>query len=230
MLQPSAPRRYRQPLALLVAIALFTIAIDVFAGSPKEPPPKKSERAKPMTKSDDFEKATFAGGCFWCTEAVFQRIKGVKSVVSGYAGGEAKTANYHAVCTGATGHAEAVQITYDPKTVSYAELLEVFWKTHDPTTLNRQGNDVGTQYRSEIFYHNQKQKELAEHYKAELDKSGAFPRPIVTKISPFTTFFAAEDYHQDYFDRNSSQPYCSMVIRPKLRKLKKVFADKLKKP
>ncbi len=172
--------------------------------------------------------ATFGNGCFWCTEAVFQQLKGVQSVVSGYTGGSVKNPTYYQVCEGTTGHAEALQITYDPKVISFDELLEVFWKTHDPTTLNRQGNDVGTQYRSAIFYHTDEQKLLAEHYKQKLDAAGLFPGPIVTEIVPYTEFFKAEDYHQNYYAQNSSQPYCRAVIRPKLDKMKQVFAEKLK--
>ncbi len=174
--------------------------------------------------------ATFANGCFWCTEAIFEQLDGVISATSGYTGGTTENPTYKQVCTGETGHAECLQIVYDPKKISFAELLEVFWQTHDPTTLNRQGNDVGTQYRSGIFYHNQEQKELAEKYKAELDKSGAFDRPIVTEVTAFSKFYPAEDYHQQYFDNNEgSNPYCTIVIRPKVDKFKKVFKDKLKK-
>lgn len=172
--------------------------------------------------------ATFATGCFWCTEAIFQRLHGVIKVVSGYTGGAIPNPTYEEVCTGNTGHAECCQIIYDPAKVSYDELLEVFWKTHDPTTLNRQGNDVGTQYRSAIFYHNEAQKEKAVHYKKELDTSGAFNSAIVTVIEPFTVFYSAEGYHQNYFNDNSNQMYCRFVIVPKIEKFKKVFADKLK--
>ena len=173
--------------------------------------------------------ATFGSGCFWCTEAIFQRVKGVEKVQSGYSGGKVKNPTYKEVCSGLTGHAEVIQITYDPATITFEELLEIFWQTHDPTTLNRQGADVGTQYRSVIFYHNPEQKRLAELYKKKLDESGAFNRPIVTEISPFTEFFKAEEYHQNYYNLNGSAPYCSYVIQPKLDKFKKVFADKLKK-
>lgn len=172
--------------------------------------------------------ATFGAGCFWCVEAVFQNLKGVQSVVSGYAGGTVKNPTYEDVCSGATGHAEVCQIAYDPKQVTYPELLEVFWKTHDPTTLNQQGNDAGTQYRSAIFYHNEEQKKLAEHYKKELDSSKAFDAPIVTEIAPFTNFYKAEDYHQNYFNEHGAQPYCQVVIRPKVDKFKKAFKEKLK--
>jgi peptide-methionine (S)-S-oxide reductase len=172
--------------------------------------------------------ATFGNGCFWCTEAVFQRLKGVHSVVSGYSGGSVKNPTYRDVCTGTTGHAEAIQITYDPAIISYPALLEVFWQTHDPTTLNRQGNDVGTQYRSVIFYHSDEQRAQAEEFKKKLDASGSFDQPIVTEIAPFTEFYRAEDYHQNYFNENAGQPYCRVMITPKLEKLKKVFREKLK--
>lgn len=173
--------------------------------------------------------ATLAAGCFWCVEAVFQNLNGVISVTSGYSGGTVANPSYKEVCTGQTGHAEACNIVYDPSKISFDEILEVFWKTHDPTTMNRQGNDEGTQYRSAIFYHNEQQKETAEKYKRELDKSGAFDKPIVTEISPYTNFFKAEDYHQNYYNENGDQPYCRFVIQPKVEKFKKVFKDKLKK-
>jgi methionine-S-sulfoxide reductase len=176
------------------------------------------------------QKATFGNGCFWCTEAVFQQLKGVETVVPGYSGGTVKNPTYEQVCTGKTGHAEAVQITYDPKVVSFADLLEVFWRTHDPTTLNRQGYDKGTQYRSAVFYHNEEQKKLAEEYKQKLDKSGAFDAPIVTEITAFSEFFPAEKYHQNYFVDNPREGYCVAVIGPKLEKFKRVFKDKLKTP
>lgn len=181
-----------------------------------------------MIDSTKYEVATFAAGCFWCTEAVFQRLKGVVKIESGYSGGSVPNPTYEAVCTGQTGHAECTQITFDPKIISFKELLEVFWKTHDPTTLNRQGNDSGTQYRSAIFYHNDEQKQLAEKYKRELDSEEIWNDPIVTEIVPFKKFYKAEDYHQDYYNKNGSQPYCSFVITPKLDKFKKVFAEKIK--
>ncbi|MFO0985147.1 MAG: peptide-methionine (S)-S-oxide reductase MsrA [Planctomycetota bacterium] len=174
------------------------------------------------------EVATFGEGCFWCVEAVFQRLAGVVKVESGYAGGTVANPTYRQVCGGDTGHAEVCQITFDPAKISYADLLEVFFGTHDPTTLNRQGNDEGTQYRSVIFYHDARQKELAERAKRELDAAHAFPRPIVTEIAPFEKFYRAEDYHQNYFNDNGSQPYCRLVIAPKVDKLKQVFAQKLK--
>ena len=181
-----------------------------------------------MIDSTKYEVATFAAGCFWCTEAVFQRLKGVVKIESGYSGGSVPNPTYEAVCTGQTGHAECTQITFDPKIISFKELLEVFWKTQDPTTLNRQGNDSGTQYRSAIFYHNDEQKQLAEKYKRELDSEEIWNDPIVTEIVPFKKFYKAEDYHQDYYNKNGSQPYCSFVITPKLDKFKKVFAEKIK--
>lgn len=174
------------------------------------------------------EIATFGNGCFWCTEAIFQELKGVSKAVSGYMGGAVKNPTYKEVCSGTTGHAEVLQITFDPAAITFDELLEVFWKTHDPTTLNRQGNDVGTQYRSAVFYHNDEQKKIAEDYKIKLDASGAWSDPIVTEITAAEIFYPAEDYHQEYFNHNGSQPYCSFVIRPKVEKFKKVFADKLK--
>lgn len=176
------------------------------------------------------ELATFGAGCFWCVEAVFQRLEGVEKVESGYAGGTVENPTYKQVCTGNTNHAEVLRIVFDPKKITFDELLEVFWKIHDPTTLNRQGEDVGTQYRSVVFYHDQKQKELAEKYKAALDAEGAFSKPIVTEISPLTNYYSAEDYHQNYFNENgNSNPYCSIVVRPKVEKFEKVFKNKLKK-
>jgi peptide-methionine (S)-S-oxide reductase len=172
--------------------------------------------------------ATFAAGCFWCTEAVFKRLKGVISVVSGYTGGHTDQPTYEDVSTGQTGHAEAIQITFDPEVISYAKLLDVFWHLHDPTTLNRQGNDVGTQYRSAIFYHDAKQKKIAEESKAKADASGLYQDRIVTEIVPFDKFYPAEAYQQDYFDRNRLQPYCKLVIEPKIRKLYKDFAANIK--
>jgi peptide-methionine (S)-S-oxide reductase len=195
---------------------------------------EKKNMSKDMTTNTNgtvntaTDTATFGTGCFWCTEAIFQQLEGVEKVTSGYGGGHVANPSYKEVCTGTTGHAECIQVVYDPKKISYDELLEVFWQTHDPTTLNRQGNDVGTQYRSVIFYHNNEQKEKAEHYKAELDKSGAFNNPIVTEITAFTNFYPAENYHQDYYEQNGDQPYCALVIRPKVEKFQKVFKSKLK--
>jgi peptide-methionine (S)-S-oxide reductase len=174
------------------------------------------------------EKATFGNGCFWCTEAVFERLAGVTAVRSGYEGGAIANPTYDEVSSGVTGHAEVIEVTYDPKVLTYQELLNIFWKTHDPTTLNRQGADVGTQYRSVIFYHNDTQKALAVKYKNELNKINAFGKPVVTAIDKAQTFYVAEKYHQDYYNNNKNQPYCRAVIQPKLEKLEKVFKDKLK--
>lgn len=182
-----------------------------------------------MLQPGKTETATFGSGCFWCSEAVFQQLKGVVKVESGYSGGAKANPTYDDVCTGTTGHAEVIQITYDPEIISFEELLEVFWSTHNPTTLNRQGADVGTQYRSVIFYHNEEQRQLAETYKKKLDESGAWKDPIVTEISPFSRFYAAEGYHQNYFNRNRQAPYCTFVIIPKLEKFRQVFGDKIRK-
>ena len=179
-------------------------------------------------QSAKLQKATFGMGCFWCTEAVFEQLKGVTTVRSGYEGGTTVNPSYDDVCTGTTGHAEVTEVTYDPTKITYEELLEIFWKTHDPTTLNRQGADVGTQYRSTIFYHNAQQKSIAEKYKNELNAAKAFPKPIVTTIEKAATFYVAENYHQDYYRRNGSAPYCRAVILPKMEKLEKLFKSKLK--
>lgn len=174
------------------------------------------------------EKITLGSGCFWCTEAIFQQLKGVVKVTSGYSGGHVVNPTYDQVCEKNTGHAEVCQLEYDPAVVSIDEILEVFWQTHDPTTVDRQGNDVGPQYRSVVFYHNELQKERAEFLKQELNKSGAFNGPIVTTIEPFTNYYIAENYHQDYYNRNGNQPYCYFVIRPKMEKFEKVFKNKMK--
>lgn len=175
-----------------------------------------------------FDTATLAGGCFWCTEAIFNRLKGVTSVVPGYAASQEENPSYEEVCTGRTGAAEAIQITYDPSIITYDTLLEIFWHTHDPTTLNRQGNDVGTQYRSAIFYQNDEQKQSALASKEALEKSGAYKKPVVTEIVPFTNFYPAEDYHKDYYDRNRSQGYCTFVIDPKVKKLLNEYKNVVK--
>ena len=182
-----------------------------------------------MEMQEKMDVATFAGGCFWCTEAVFLEINGVKSVKSGYIGGKTINPTYKDICNGDTGHAEAIQIEFDSSKISFGELLEVFFATHDPTTLNRQGNDSGTQYRSEIFYHNELQKITADAYIALLTKENTFGKPIVTVISAATKFYEAEDYQQNYYNQNQSQGYCSYVITPKVEKVRKLFKDKLKK-
>lgn len=177
---------------------------------------------------NNMEIATFGSGCFWCSEAIFSRLKGVESVSSGYSGGTVENPSYKQVTTGETGHAEVVQVEFNPEIITYTELLEVFWQTHDPTTLNRQGADVGTQYRSVIFYHNNKQRELAESYKKKLDEEKIYDKPIVTEITQFEKFYMAENYHQDYYEFNRGQGYCNFVITPKIEKFKKIFKARLK--
>jgi peptide-methionine (S)-S-oxide reductase len=177
----------------------------------------------------EIQVATFGAGCFWCTEAVFLQVKGVLKVVSGYSGGNLKNPSYREICTGQTGHAEVTQITYDATQVSFEELLQVFWNTHDPTTLNRQGADTGTQYRSVVFFHTDEQKKLAESYRNQLTTAQTFKSPIVTEISPITNFYPAEDYHQNYFELNPNQSYCTYVVRPKVEKFKKEFKLVLRK-
>jgi peptide-methionine (S)-S-oxide reductase len=172
--------------------------------------------------------ATFGAGCFWCVDAVFRELKGVVSVESGYSGGKIKNPAYREVCSGLTGHAEVCRIVFNPSEISFPELLSVFWQVHDPTTLNRQGADEGTQYRSVVFYHSEQQRKEAEDYKKKLDEAGSFASKIVTEISPAAPFYPAEDFHQDYFSQNGSQPYCKFVIEPKMEKFRKVFKDKLR--
>ena len=178
--------------------------------------------------NDQPEIATLANGCFWCTEAIFKRLKGVKSVLPGYSGGMVKNPTYDEVCTGRTGHAESIQIEFDSKVIPYEKILDIFWHTHDPTTLNRQGNDIGTQYRSAIFYHTKKQKEIAENSKKELEKKGVYKDPIVTEISPFENFYVAEDYHKNYYENHRDAPYCNFVIDPKMRKLLLKYGNDVK--
>jgi len=186
--------------------------------------PAKGKSAKPK-----LDTATFATGCFWCTESKFQQLNGVVKVTSGFAGGHTVNPTYEEVCTGTTGHAETCNIVFDPSKITYDELIEAFFVAHDPTQLNRQGNDVGTQYRSAIFYHNATQKQKAEYYIAKLNQEKVYKNKIVTQVVPYTVFYKAEDYHQNYYNLNSSQPYCKYVIQPELEKFKKVFKDKLKK-
>ncbi len=177
---------------------------------------------------NNYQETTLGAGCFWCIEAVFQNMKGVVSVESGYSGGKVKNPSYREICGGMTGHAEVAKITFDPEVVTFEDVLEVFWNTHDPTTLNRQGNDRGTQYRSAVFYHNEEQRQIAEAYKKQLDESGAFSDPVVTEISPLINYYPAEDYHQNYFVENPTQAYCQFVVRPKVEKFKRVFAHRMK--
>lgn len=176
----------------------------------------------------NLETATIAGGCFWCTEAIFKRLKGVNSVVSGYSGGQMENPSYEQVSSGTTNHAEAIQITFDPKVISYEKLLEVFFKLHDPTTLNQQGNDVGTQYRSVIFYDDEKQKQTAQKVSEKIEKSQMYKNPIVTEIVPYYNFYKAENYHQNYYEVNKTQPYCQLIIDPKIQKLYKEFKETVK--
>lgn len=212
--------------SLVFSLLFATIALPSCAQKTANPKPKKETNMSTTTTKDTI---TLGNGCFWCTEAVFQRLNGVLTVASGYSGGKLANPTYKEVCSGLTGHAEVIQITFDPGIVSLTEILQVFFKTHDPTTLNRQGGDEGTQYRSVIFYRNEEQKKVAEEVKSGLDKSGAFNDPIVTEISPFSVFYKAEDYHQNYFnDNRNKNPYCQYVIVPKLEKFEKYFADKLK--
>ncbi len=212
----------------LAFITLCLVFISFASNISKKPIKTKEKKMNPQTESK-LDTATFGTGCFWCSEAIFERLKGVKSVVSGYSGGTVEDPTYKEVCTGNTGHAEVVQIAFDPNVITYDELLEIFWKTHDPTTLNRQGADVGTQYRSVIFYNNEQQKEKAEFYKKKLEDEKIWKDPIVTEISPLINFYKAEDYHQEYYDNNPNQGYCAYVITPKVEKFEKIFKDKLKK-
>ncbi len=224
-----ANRIARKSFLNVVAMGLFG---SLFLGATVGLHKANAEDTKAQgTKKDTDSKmkqATFGGGCFWCTEAVFQRLKGVEKVVSGYSGGHVENPTYKQVCTKKTGHAEVIQITYDPTVVEFKELLEVFWKTHDPTTKNKQGADEGPQYRSVIFYHDDEQKAIAEEYKEKLDKAKIFNRKIVTEISPLINFYAAEDYHQNYFNDNPQNPYCQNVVAEKVAKFRAIFGDKEK--
>jgi len=202
--------------------------IAIYAHSCAQSANNEEKNTTPMNSTQNLEIATFGSGCFWCTEAVFERLEGVDRVVSGYSGGHIKNPTYKEVCTATTGHAEVCQIYFDPSVITYEELLDVFWHTHDPTTLNKQGNDVGPQYRSVIFYHNDKQKQLAEASKLKMDESGAFADPVVTEIIPLEIFYEAEDYHQEYFEKNPNQPYCTFVVAPKVKKFTAKYPDKLK--
>jgi peptide-methionine (S)-S-oxide reductase len=204
------------------AVAGFLVAGVMLMGNAGAAEPQGDEGAPKLAK------ATFAGGCFWCTEAVYAEIKGVESVTSGYIGGKVPNPTYKDVCTGLTGHAEAIEIEYDPAVVPFEKLLEVFFATHDPTTLNRQGADVGTQYRSAIFYHDDEQKQIAAKVIVKLNAARVFPGPIVTEVTSAGTFYPAEDYHQDYFAKNPFQPYCQAVAAPKVQKVRKVFKDLVK--
>lgn len=209
---------------------LFAFALSFISLACEAQKKDKKQPTAAMTTHTNTDTATFGAGCFWCVEAIFQRLEGVLHVESGYAGGHVKNPTYEQVCEKTTGHAEVCKIVYDPAKISYEELLEVFWKTHDPTTPNRQGNDVGPQYRSVIFYHNEKQKELAEKYKAALEAEKVFNKPIVTEIVPLNgNYYKAEAYHQNYYNNHPYQGYCAFVIAPKVEKMEKIFKHKLKK-
>ena len=213
---------------------IFSVTMAVFSLSScaqdlnKEIPTMETNPNLPPSPPQ-LDTATFGAGCFWCVEAQFQMLDGVVKVESGFSGGHVKNPSYREVCTGSTGHAEVCNIIYDPKKISFDEMLYAFWQTHDPTQLNRQGNDEGTQYRSAIFYHNENQKQLAEKYKKKLNDEKVYDNPVVTEISPFTTFYKADDYHSNYYKNNGEESYCRFVIRPKVEKFQKVFKDKLKK-
>ena len=209
-------------------LSFFILAITVLTACSQPTKTLEKMNNQAIPKGVHTETATFGEGCFWCTEAFFQRIKGVYKVVSGYGGGHVENPSYEQVCDKRTGHVELCQIVYDPKQISYDELLEVFWKTHDPTSIDRQGNDAGPQYRSVIFYNTEEEKQKAEQYKAALDKSGAWSKPIITAIESFKNFYPAEKYHQNYYNDNQNQGYCKFVIQPKLEKFEKVFKNKLK--
>jgi peptide-methionine (S)-S-oxide reductase len=217
-------------LFLLLTVVSFSDAFISCAQKRTDYAENKTTYQSPtLQTTTTMDTATFGAGCFWCVEAQFQLLDGVLTVRSGFEGGTVKNPSYKEVCTGTTGHAEVCQITYDPAKITYDELLAAFWKSHDPTQLNRQGNDMGTQYRSVIFYHNEKQKELAEKYKKELTDSKAWDKPVVTEVSPAATFYPAEDYHNNYYNQNGSESYCQFVIQPKVEKFKKIFKDHLKK-
>ena len=214
---------------VVAAAFLFTLIAPAEFSPPEHFPvldPVEAEPGPPAVAADQLEVATFGCGCFWCTEAVFRRVKGVRSAVSGYSGGNTENPTYDQICGGDTGHAEVVQVTFDPKVVSYPDLLEVFWRSHDPTTPDRQGNDIGSQYRSVVFYHSDRQRVLAGRYKQKIVAAGVFPKPVVTEIEPFTRFYPAEAEHQDYYARNQRQPYCQATIGRKLDKLRKVFGER----
>ena len=213
---------------LIIPYTILLIALTAAGCKESKSEIKNNDNKTMNTQNTKLETATFGSGCFWCNEAIFERVNGVSKVVSGYSGGSVDNPTYEEVCNGTTGHAECTQIIFDPAVITYDELLEIFWKMHDPTTLNRQGNDVGTQYRSVIFYHNDGQKQKAEYYKKKLTEEKIWDKPIVTEITKLEKFYPAEDYHQEYYDNNPNQGYCTYVITPKVEKLEKIFKDKLK--
>jgi peptide-methionine (S)-S-oxide reductase len=210
-------------------LGIVTLFTSVSCGQKTENQKINKKMNEEKVNMEAMETITFGAGCFWCVEAVFQQVEGVVKVESGYSNGQANKPSYREVCTGNTGCAEVVQVTFDPKKVSFDTILEIFWKTHDPTTLNRQGADEGTQYRSGVFYHNEAQKTAAEAWKKKLNDEHVFPNPIVTEITALSSYSPAEDYHQDYYALNGHNPYCQVVIKPKMDKLQKIFKDKLKK-
>ena len=210
-------------------LGIVTLFTSISCGQKPENQKISKKMNEEKVNMTGMETITFGAGCFWCVEAVFQQIEGVVKVESGYSNGQAKNPTYKEVCTGNTGHAEVVQVTFDPKKVSFDTILEIFWKTHDPTTLNRQGGDAGTQYRSGVYYSNEAQKVAAESWLKKLNDEHVFPNPIVTEIAALSNYSKAEDYHQDYYDLNGHNPYCQVVIKPKMDKLQKTFKDKLKK-
>ncbi len=231
---PMNARPNKKQAFAAAAVVAALVAAGVFMALPKHAVGQTGDKPQTNPASADapvpegLEQVTFGSGCFWCTEAFFSELKGVTSAVSGYSGGAVANPTYEQVCTGSTGHAEVVQVTYDPKVLAFSDLLAVFWQTHDPTTLNSQGADHGTQYRSAIFYHNDEQRKAAEFYKKKLDDSGAFRAPLFTEITKFEKFYPAEESHQEYYAANPEAGYCRMVIAPKMAKFQKAFADKLR--
>jgi peptide-methionine (S)-S-oxide reductase len=214
------------PYLIVIALPLLAFTFITSRINTKQ----KTQLKEPVAKKGKMDTATFAAGCFWCTEAQFSQLKGVKEVISGFAGGHVKNPTYEEVCTGTTGHAEACNIIYDPSIISYDELLEAFFTAHDPTQLNRQGNDVGTQYRSAIFYHNAAQEKKADYYIKKLNEAKAYKNNIVTEVTPYKVFYKAENYHQAFYENNPEQHYCKFVIQPEVERFRKVFKDKLKNP
>jgi peptide-methionine (S)-S-oxide reductase len=214
------------PYLIVIALPLLAFTFITSRINTKQ----KTQLKEPVAKKGKMDTATFAAGCFWCTEAQFSQLKGVKEVISGFAGGHVKNPTYEEVCTGTTGHAEACNIIYDPSVISYDELLEAFFTAHDPTQLNRQGNDVGTQYRSAIFYHNAAQEKKADYYIKKLNEAKAYKNNIVTEVTPYKVFYKAENYHQAFYENNPEQHYCKFVIQPEVERFRKVFKDKLKNP
>lgn len=228
-MQLSIGRFNPRPCAAIAALlCMLATSCTTYSANPGDSPLPDTSGNNPAEKPEE-KVATFAGGCFWCTEAVFERMEGVNDVVSGYIGGHVENPTYEQVCGKRTGHAEAVEIYYDPAVASYEDLLEVFFKTHDPTTLNRQGNDEGPQYRSSVFYHDDEQRQAAEEYIKKLNESGEYSRPIVTQLEKASKFYLAEEYHQDYFRRNPNAGYCQIVVKNKVRKFNREFGDKIKK-